>query len=69
MAEGVKKDLGERVSALEAIVERMCTNDLPHIYEALKDIRTDIKATQKFIVGEGILVFIAMVGLALKVFL
>jgi hypothetical protein len=65
----VEKDIGERVSYLEATVDRMCGNDLPHIYEALKDIRKDIKDTQRFLIGEGIFLVLAIIGMALKVFL
>ena len=65
----VEKEIGERVSYLEATVERMCSNDLPHIYQTLRDIRKDVKDTQKFLIGEGIFLVLAILGMALKVFL
>lgn len=66
----------DRLARIETEIGHIKNNDLIHIEtsinglkDSMQELRTDMKTTQKFIMGEGVLVVLAMMGMALKLFL
>ena len=66
----------DRLARIETEIGHIKNNDLIHIEtsinglkDAMYELGKDIKATQKFVVGEGILVVLALMGMGLKILL
>jgi hypothetical protein len=66
----------DRLARIETDIHHIKDNDLIHIETSINgledtmiELGRDIKATQKFVVGEGILVVLALMGMGLKILL
>lgn len=59
----------DRLAQIETEIKNIKTNDLKHIEDAVRGIRDDLKATQKFIIGTGATLGLGIISLIIKLFL